>query len=282
MNILDLLTEGIGDRTLYHYTNYSGLLKILKAGHLRASLYSGGEGKQQIATARQNTKTDDEKIASLSGATGGGVKFIITADKLIGDSKVRGAKIKPIAEYPVSFAENVADLAGVTGKAKIQSFVQQLGKDIKKVIKENKIKQKGNNTLYKLRYEEAIAEQLKKMPKYSKFADKPLIRMLGNYFMFVQTTKDREGEERITFKKGMKKPNVPLDSKYIKIVLEQKIRFERELTAESRLALIKEIKKKRILFTGLPKGEKSVVDEILADRKKALAKQKEIESRYNI
>ncbi len=196
---------------------------------------------------------------------------------MIGDSKVRGASMKPIAEYPVSFAENVADLAGITGTAKIQSYVHQLGKDIKTAISNGKLKQKDTDTLSKLRYQEEIVKRLKRIPKYSKIADKPLVRMIGNYFMYEQTAKDREGEERITFKKGMKKPNVPLDSKYIKIVLEQKVRFDRELNLQGQLDLITEIKKKRTLFTGLPAKEKSIVDDILASRKKIIAKKKERE-----
>jgi len=274
MNIIELLTEGIGKRILYHYTNYPGLLKILKSGHLKASLYSGGGGRQQIATTRKNTKTDNKNIEMLSGATGGGVKIIIMADKIIGNSKARGASIKPISEYPSSFSGNIADLAGISGEAKVKSYVQKLGKDIDKIEKYTKTirpKESDDTSLVKSKYYREIAERLKRDPKYSKIADRTLQMMVSNYLMFFHRLQKRENEERITFKNKIKKPNLLLDPKYIKIVLEQKNKFDKELSIQEKLDLIKEIKKNKLLFTLLPDGEKSIVDDILKDRKNIIA-----------
>ena len=241
MNILDLLNEGIGERTLYHYTNWNYLLRILKSGHLKTAMYSGGNKTFQISTVRPS-KTDAKNLEMLSGSTDGGIKFIIDAAKL--SDNVRGAKIKIIAEYPVIFAENIGDLAGVKGE-KIKPFVHQFGKDIKRITKENNLKLKDKTTLSKLHFDEELSKKLKELPAYKKYTTTLLTKMAGNYSIFRNTSKEREGEERITFKKNTK---IPLDTRYIKIEIEKAHGFYSILTQDRRLEIIELMKKHKNLF----------------------------------
>ena len=241
MNILELLTEGIGERTLYHYTNWGYLLRILKSGYLKTAMYSGGNKTFQISTVRPS-KTDQKNLEILSGSTDGGIKFIINASKL--SDNVRGAKIKTIAEYPTVFAENIGDLARIKGD-KIKPFVHQFGKDRNKIIKENNLKLKDKTTLSKLHFDEELSKKLKELPSYKKYSLILLTKMSGNYSIFQNTSKEREGEERITFKKNTK---IPLDKRYIKIEIEKGHGFYNILDKERRLEIIKLMKKQKDLF----------------------------------
>jgi len=279
MNILQLLTEGIGERTLFHYTNYSKLIKILQSGHLKTSLYAGGKGKHQLATVRPSSTANEAQISALSGATDGGVKFIITADKLVGNNKVPGARIEPIAEYPVSYKENVGDFSGLKG-AELTTFITKLGKAIKKIEIDLDLDYENANIMQKSK----MMDALKEIKPFNKMNIKSLERIVNQQQMHRITSgggkftekgekKDkkfhREGEERITFKKQQ---NVPLDNKYIQISLGKMVKFDRELTPEKQLELITLIKKNRTLFTTMPKGETTIVDDILGKRKEILKK----------
>jgi len=192
MNIKDLL-EGIGKRTLYHYTTYYALYKMLQEDKMIAFKYVGTpKGKYQIATVRPSL-VNDRNLKELSGGSEGGVKIIFNAEIL--SDTIRGVKILNIAEVPILHFEDMMK-AGKLTDSSLKKLIEKLNKKTK------------NN--FKLKLTKSISNIL----------DEYKIKKKDKFFEFYKEYKRflivaREGEERITIDQEY----IRLNSKFMKIEL---------------------------------------------------------------
>lgn len=240
MNILELLAEGVGERTLLHYTNWSGLSGMLDANKLKGfNYYLGGDGKYQIATVRPGMATDKTKVAKLSGATDGGIKIKIDASVL--SDKARGVKIKTVAEYPVASLDIISQYSGQPKGTKLNSFIKKLGRDIKAIEKKTGIK--ATMTKSSKFVKEFLKVYGEEYDKYGGERDLQLI--IEHYVGLIAEHKDREGEERITLKKG---DGIPLDHKYIEIEIQGTDKFFSHMTTRNQKKIQDLMKKRSRLF----------------------------------
>ena len=209
------LNEGIGERTLYHFTDYAALNDILKSEALKMRRYHGTEqGEVQLCTVRKSMEC---KANDLSGSSNGGVKIIIDASKLI--DSVRGVKIKKVAEYPRVYMEDQRrNLQTDTGHKFTDKELNSLLKDIKTFQKKYNIKPDTYKDIIDIP-DEQINELKSLSKKYYNVMVPHLVKILrtstGSRGL-KKYTQDREGEERIT-KKGRWDDQFPINKKYIKI-----------------------------------------------------------------
>lgn len=202
MNLKEqLLSEGIGERELHHYTDIDGLFGILKSqtiNGLNYTSFKGDKGKNSVATVRPSM-SNEKNLDALSGSSSGGVKFIIDGSKL--SDLVRGVKLKPLAEYPLTDM-NVIRSTLKPGK-KLNPFLNSMFKLMKQ-----KPSQEISNKISKL-----LSDNVKD-------GSEDTVRSLTKASLrdFIK----REGEERIVLKKG----SIPLNPKYIKIELDDKKNFK--------------------------------------------------------
>jgi hypothetical protein len=216
-----LLSEGIGKRTLLHFTDPSYLKDIFKSKMLKGFKYkynNSGELKT-VATVRPGM-ANKKNVDKLSHASGGGIKIIIDAEKL--SDSLRGVKIKPFAEFPMSAFERIRIHSGKT-KQEMQAVINSFNKDV------------GANyrKFYKGKTSEEISIANKRIrallsPIQKKHnLDNTTFSMIRNKYMdYLDTIVNREGEERIV----LKGEGIPLDSKYMKFQImkksDEKIREE--------------------------------------------------------
>jgi hypothetical protein len=240
MNILELLSEGIGERTLFHYTNFSGLSGMLETNKLKGfNYYLGGNGKFQIATVRPGMATDKGKVAKLSGATDGGIRIKIDAASL--SDRARGVKIKSVAEYPISSLDIISQYSGVAKGKELNSFIKKLGRDIKAIEKKTGIK--ATMTKSSKFVKEFLKVHRKEYDKYG--GDKDIQMLIEHYVGLIAEHKDREGEERISLKKG---EGIPLDHKYLEIEIQGTDKFFSHMTTRNQKKIQDLIKKRSRLF----------------------------------
>lgn len=204
MNLKEqLLSEGIGERELHHYTDLLSLFDILKSKSINGfdynSFLEGDKGKKVISTVRPSM-ANKKNLEKISGNASGGVKIIVDGSKL--SDTVRGVKMKPIAEYPL-IDMNVIKTTMKPGK-KINTFLNKMF-GLMKAKQTAVIKDKIDKLLTDNIHEEKI----------------DTVRTLTRAALrdFVH----REGEERIVLKKG----NLPLNAKYLKIELHNKLMHKR-------------------------------------------------------
>jgi len=192
MNIKDL-SEGIGQRTLYHYTTYYALYKMLQENKIKAFKYVGTpKNKYQIAAVRPSL-VNDRNLKELSRGTEGGVKIIFNMEIL--SDAIRGVKILNIAEVPILHFEDMKDISKLTDLS------------LKELIKKLNKKTKDN---FKLKLTKSISNILNdyKIKNKEKFFE-----FYKEYKRFLISA--REGEERITIDKEY----IRLNSKFMKIEL---------------------------------------------------------------
>ena len=201
---IENLIEGIGERKLYHYTNFYALKDILASKQLKGFKYKirGDEG-YQIATVRPSM-ANKKNIGQLSkGTDQQEVRIIINASKL--SDNIRGTKIRSIAEYPKEDTEKFKKLLGSRSK-EVNSFIKEINAYAKKYPE-----YKNRNTPKGLRDIEKI---LKRYGVDKKEKEEALRFQLGLSHYSV----NREGEERI----NIKKDHIPLSPNFIKIELLKK------------------------------------------------------------
>jgi len=224
----NFLSEMAGTpRDLYHYTNTRNLEGILKDGHLKTSDYEAnttatekrvihgepeyhpatGEAysSSELATVRPSMSHETNVNANLSSNIGL-VKFIIKPHIL--SDKVRGVRVRPIAEFPLFAMKDVAEV-----------MEDELGSDPKTANKQAKeILKKGKEYYEKdeFRLASSFITWLKKSFPWKKWENVPTRRIYDRVAEYTDFIKEREGEERISLKKGDK---IPLDSRYLKIEL---------------------------------------------------------------
>ena len=228
MNIIDILQESGAPTILYHYTNFSSLLKILKSGYLKLSRFPVTSSHKkypfELATVRPSAR--NYKPYELSpGAKN--VKFIIKADIL--RDKVRSIKVKPIAEFSLNSINNIKKTIGkytdLVKKENLDKIANEIIKEALKIYhhslvsnyQKSKSESYANKKMSEFLIKKFGEDEIKK-------ADKKLYRggftpltfnILGNTETIYKFMKKREGEERIA---GPQK--IPLDNKYLKIELE--------------------------------------------------------------
>jgi hypothetical protein len=209
-----LLIEGIGKRTLHHYTDYSSLLKILRDKKIDGYQYPGGKDDEvQVATVRPSM-ANPKNLKHLGSSTDGGVDFIIDASAL--SDKVRGAKIKTIAELPfVSLKEIRKKHPVLKDVKKTNALIKKIEKTIKKV---NKGKNYRAQELAHKVVNDLILNGVEILE--DKYDNRDLLFfVVSKVIMLSRFHNNREGEERVSLKN--KKAGIPLNKKYIKIELKE-------------------------------------------------------------
>lgn len=232
-NLENFLFEMSGSpRTLLHYTSTNGLEGILKTGVIKFSNFDFNtaseketlqhtrhkENPNELATVRPSMAHKD-KLEALSENIG----FVkITIKPHILADKVRGVRVKPIAEFPIGgmseikneFNEFLDDPKDAMEWTKhFLKFMRKYFQGIKDWEKEPSEDSEKN-----------IQEQISKFLKDHGFKEEQagyeydwplhvLFEQAKNYWRFIS---NREGEERIALKKGSE---IPLDSRYTKIEL---------------------------------------------------------------
>ena len=214
MNIKKFINEGIGERTLYHYTKYSHLTNMLRTGLIRAMKYPGTpEGTVQIATVRPSM-VNDKNIQQLSSGSIGGVRLVF--DGAVLSDSIRGIKIVTIAELPAYHYQELLDLTKFK-ESKLDSIIQEL---------------EDND------YEDVLFKY-----KLSKKKIKEFIDIYKEYKKYII---NREGEERITIKSDKDMDFLDLNPKYVKIELLKP--FPSKTIVDFKPELIKLIKENKKLF----------------------------------
>jgi hypothetical protein len=193
-----LLLEGIGERTLHHYTDMVSLFSILRDGTLKGFDYNthhkGDFGKNTISTVRPGM-ANDKNLETLSGTTVGGVKIIIDGAKL--SDAIRGMKIKPTAEFPI------IDTKVLKHMLKIDVKVNEFANKAFKVLKGP---DKASDEFFS---------------KHALHGEQQADQLRSRVIELLKNAKKREGEERIVLKKGS--DEIRIDPKYIKIELHDKL-----------------------------------------------------------
>ena len=226
MTLKELL-EGVGPRTLLHYTDYHALKKILDTGKLEAFEYPGTKSNtKQIATVRPSMANKDN-VKQLSSGTRGGVKIIIDASKM--SDSARGAKIKTVAEFPIIHKQEIKKKLNVSDR-KLELVLKELDKHYKRF----------GETEDDLVSDEAV-KNLKMIEK--KLGLTRLKSAIASYELYLERRINREGEERITVKHP--KSSIPVNNKYIKIELMDPYEGK---AFSSRVGAQKTIKKNKGLF----------------------------------
>lgn len=216
MNLKEFLfLESAAPRIVYHYTNRKSLYEILKSGFLKMQKYETSLGGKKV---RELSVVRPTMVPVLSApppvelsANIGRVRFKIKPHILT--SKVRGARIKPIAELPLEqdiiFDEKINDaVPNYTNKEK-----KGLKRKIIKIIKEVSKKEgkRGKHVEFRMRLKKEIG-----IESITDIA-------FGFLLCFDKITREhkrREGEERISIKEKNKKlVKIPLDKNYLKIEL---------------------------------------------------------------
>ena len=213
--------------TVVHRTDIYGLYGILSSKKLKGSIYSYSieNGKEELCVLRKSVdsivKRNQKRIEELSGGAAGGIKIYLYPKRIT--SSVRGTRIKPISEY------NRVDM-----KEK-EKYLTKLLKNC--IINDKKTIKKVLEDFFKSADWKENSKRTKDFYSYfyNKYINKNLVNedqikyLLSSYFSFSQTlkknsgTKNREGEERISFRKENK---IPLNKLLMRIRIEREITFE--------------------------------------------------------
>jgi hypothetical protein len=223
-NIIHFLKEMSGSpKVVYHYTNTKNLSGMLKSGDLKPSDYEINldtekkiyHGKYErpkvteIATIRPSAlahQTLDDISENI-----GKVKLIIKTHILA--DKVRGVSTKPIAEFPLRSVNDVRDefiKIGFENKVATRNAHRVLAayKRMSNAIR--------GDLPGKIDRNSALVDEFKKWLEQTFHVDLPVNSFVDAGDEMLYYWRNREGEERISLKKG---GSVPLDPVYLKIEL---------------------------------------------------------------
>lgn len=213
-------------RLLFHYTNTEGLRGILSSGEIKLGYYPinvdteeeifqnlnrairGRAVPYELATQRPSlSKTTN--VQDLSTAVGH-VKIIIKPYVLA--DKIRGIKVKPIAEFPLN------TLKWVKMAFKEKGFLYPLREARKLIEKASGMVQ--NYDQLGIREKEKVGQDFSNWvyKQWGKniFDNPALNDMVGKINEFYRFHKKREGEERIV---SRREEGIPLNKDYTKIEL---------------------------------------------------------------
>jgi hypothetical protein len=218
INFYKFLAEMSGTRReVFHFTSTYGLAGILKDGYIKPSdfdvslqtakdvvaqsKYPDKGGHPELAVVRPSM-AHKKNIETLSENIGL-VKLIIKTHILT--DKVRGTKIKPIAEFPIAAVMNLQDIFIEQG------YVDEVAKVYAKktIRKMAELKDKNGTT-------KELKDWLEKSFKWKE--EIPIKEIEDESGNAVHYTRHREGEERIELRKT---DRIPLDSVYLKIELQK-------------------------------------------------------------
>ena len=204
-------------REMFHFTNIAGLAGILKDGYIKAGEYdvnlkterevSQGrtsedrKGNPELAVVRPSM-AHRKNVESLSERTGL-VKIIIKTHIL--SDKMKGVKIRPIAEYPTWGTEDLQ-----------YTFLDQDYTDVEAKLAARKVIKKMAELKDKNASNKDFEDWLKKNFKWKE--DPPPFKAIEKAAgEATHYSRRREGEERIELKKS---DRIPLNSVYMKVELE--------------------------------------------------------------
>ena len=215
VSLKDLISinEGIGPRTLYHYTTLKNLYNILKDKKINANKYLGTpESSKQISTVRKSMDNINNR-ENLSRGANGGVKIIIDASKIT--DKIRGTKIKTIAELPVMYENGLREFVGLKKSKELRNFIDDIVRLLRrhKIDEENYYEKSKDSKVIK-DYKKTVLKNMKDSDEIKKL-NKRILGVLSHLTTYKNLLNNREGEERIT----LKGDSLPLNPDYIKIEL---------------------------------------------------------------
>ena len=203
-------------RKLFHYTNTIALAGILKDGAIKLSDYDINLATEKKIHQGQNEPTKVAELAvvrpsmshsinrnSLSNNIG--LVKIVVKPHILAD-KVRGVKVKPIAEFPLFAINTIRDEFIKIGNKK-----QQATANASRVLAAFKrITSDEEDT------EEEQDEEFERWLKKAFPIELPVKMFISAGDNMMTYVKAREGEERISLKKG---DRIPLSQNYISIEL---------------------------------------------------------------
>lgn len=268
---MNLLESG-PQKTLFHYTNWNGFVGILKSGMLRPKRYKSGthdlkssvkekwKQRGEVAAIRPSLAST-RNMEKISSSAGGGIRFIIKADVL--KDKQRNIKIKPIAEFPIGAIKNMRKT--LTGRIHgiNRTFYysdEEAEKIINKIITNiGKLKYSKKFSSYHINSKDLV-DFIKKVTgepvnnqryDYGNKTQKEISPGVLNYEMveLIKWARNREGEERIVVKQGIR-----LNPDFLKIEILPRVRLGKmDLRLAKRVLLkkdlfIKNSSYKRLIF----------------------------------
>jgi len=138
-NLLEELKDIPTHNVVYHGTNLSSLLEILKSGFIKGSEFATKINNKnkivELATSRKAGVTKIEKIKDKKekqkdlmelSTSIGNVRFHLYKDRIIGNKEYRNIKIKPIAEIPLTnkndWIKRNKNMINKSEKEKIKDF----------------------------------------------------------------------------------------------------------------------------------------------------------------
>jgi hypothetical protein len=220
MSIAYLLCEALKDisakNKLYHRTNIDSFVQIVKSKGLMGYPYGkrmaiDKDGKEEIAVGRKSTFTtvdSTKKYTDLSGSIGN-LQIELFIDRI--KASVRNNKVVPIAEYNImnkrEIEEQLSPLIVPQHSMNIEKIANALIKN-----KDEFLGGTSGDEIKRIRnfVEENFPNSTKKVLSSSKW--EPLRGAVFRYS--VQSSKAREGEERINLPRNNK---IPLDPELMQI-----------------------------------------------------------------
>jgi len=176
---LRVLIESMAPSLLYHYTNVFNLYNILKTGYLKTKNYPGDDKGTTTLPVVRSSMTDKKNLESLSDEIGN-VRFIIKREELT-NGKIRNLKHSKINEFNKDYLDSLIKYYG----SKKEAY-----RNIK-LYKKDKVKF----------FKNINANDILKVSTYMRRYD--------------STSKEREGEERFSIKKG---GNIPIKNMKIELL----------------------------------------------------------------
>jgi len=203
-------------RKLFHYTNTIALAGILKDGAIKLSDYDINLATEKKIHQGQNEPSKVAELAMVRPSMShpsyrkglseniGLVKIIIKPHIL--SDKVRGVKIRPIAEFPLFAISTIRDEFIKIGNKKQQATANanRVLAAFKRITADEEDSQEEQDEEFERWLKKAFPIEL---------PVKMFITAGDNMMTYIKT---REGEERISLKKG---DRIPLSQNYISIEL---------------------------------------------------------------
>jgi len=230
MTILEIL-EGVAPRKNFHFTDFISLTKILNSKKLLTYSYSGcKDGEKAFCTVRPSA-INGRGLDYLSYGAGGGAKLIIDVGVL--SDKVRGSKVRQVAEYNHDIKENDTKVFlrtfDIENNKKNQT---KMFNALSLVLKPNAkskdiIKRAEEMAYYGANFSKYLKPDFKSILKKKvgiEIKDRnltPKDRIILGELIFTALMKknnsiEREGEERIIIK-GKNNESISLDRSFVKI-----------------------------------------------------------------
>ncbi len=218
MKLKELLIESGAPRVLYHYTDFSSLIKILNSGDLLAVSHDidtsdliGCSKKRRELCVIRPSMVKTIKLDDVSDNMRG-VRFNLKVDRM--RDLLRNLKVRPFAELPIGSINYLKEMLKKSIVKANDKKILSLANVLVKNINSLKVKKRKVVDFINRYFERDVVYDNIAKKEIVKIADdvKKTLKYMSEYF------RKREGEERIVVKKG----NIPLDPKYMSIELVNK------------------------------------------------------------